>query len=315
MNYSHLPILFLILTSMAIPILRYTSLLFSPITNNSIRFLSGGVFLLIIALCRYRSKLPSLFPKQKYIWSLLICCSFLMSINMVYFIKGLSLSSAFTGSMFTTFGIPVTTLFAMLFFPDERKKSYNIFFFIGMIICIIGSMIFINQNNNNIHSNSNNQFTSGTLFLSISICSQIILNNLIKYLSTQVPIIIIALCNSFGVGISLLILATITGDIQELSSVGIDKIIILIFAGVYGIFVGMLIGFSVIKQNGITTFNIIQLLTPITTAIFSYFIMKENISFTQFLGSSIILLGAYFCVFGKHTFNILLNKYNNKNLG
>ena len=96
---------------------------------------------------------------------------------------------------------------------------------------------------------------------------------------------------------------------------GIDKIIILIFAGVYGIFVGMLVGFSVIKQNGITTFNIIQLLTPITTAIFSYFIMKENISFTQFLGSSMILLGAYFCVFGKHTFNILLSKYNNKNLG
>ena len=306
MKHLALPCLFLILTSLALPLLRYTSLLFSPLTNNGVRFMSGSIFLFIIALFRYKSKLFDFFPKQKNLKILLLCTSCLMSINMVFFIKGLSLSSAFTGSMFTTFGIPVTALVSMFYFPDERKKSFNIFFFTGMFICVLGSMVFINR------GNSDPQANSGTFYLFISICTQVILNNLIKYVAHQLPILIIGLFNSFFTGSSLLILAILTGNIKELAIADTHSIVVLIFAGIYGIFVGMIIGFSVIKKNGITTFNIMQLLTPITTAVVSYIAMKETISSSQFLGGVIILIGAYICIFGKRSFNFLLKKIQKK---
>ncbi len=307
MKHLALPFLFLVLTSFAVPLLRYTSLLFSPITNNGVRFISGSIFLFIIALFRYKSKLLEFFPKERKIQLLLLCTSCLMSINMVFFIKGLSLSSAFTGSMFTTFGIPVTALVSMFYFPDERKKSFNIFFFTGMFICILGSLVFINR------GGSDPQANAGTFYLFISVCSQVVLNNLIKHIAHQLPVLIIGLFNSFLTGISLLILAFLTGSIKELATADTHSIVVLIFAGIYGIFVGMMIGFSVIKKNGITTFNIMQLLTPITTAMVSYIIMKETITPPQFLGGMIILVGAYICIFGKNNFNSLLKKFQKTN--
>ena len=306
MKHLTLPFLFLVLTSFALPLLRYTSLLFSPLTNNGVRFMSGSIFLFIIALFRYKSKLLDFFPKQKNLKILLLCTSCLMSINMVFFIKGLSLSSAFTGSMFTTFGIPVTALVSMFYFPDEREKSCNIFFFTGMFICVLGSLVFVSR------GGSDPQASSGTFYLFISVCAQVILNNLIKYVAHQLPVLIIGLFNSFLTGASLLILATLTGNIKELATADTHSIVVLIFAGVYGIFVGMIIGFSVIKKNGITTFNIMQLLTPITTAMVSYIIMKETMTSSQFLGGAIILVGAYVCIFGKSNFNILLKKIQKK---
>ena len=306
MKHLALPFLFLVLTSFAVPLLRYTSLLFSPITNNGVRFISGSIFLFIIALFRYKSKLFEFFPKERKIQLLLLCTSCLMSINMVFFIKGLSLSSAFTGSMFTTFGIPVTALVSMFYFPDEREKSFNVFFFTGMFICVLGSLVFINR------GGSDPQANAGTFYLFISVCSQVVLNNLIKHIAHQLPVLIIGLFNSFLTGISLLILAFLTGSIKELATADTHSIVVLIFAGVYGIFVGMMIGFSVIKKNGITTFNIMQLLTPITTAMVSYIIMKETITPPQFLGGMIILVGAYICIFGKNNFNILLKKFQKK---
>ena len=306
MKHLALPFLFLVLTSFAVPLLRYTSLLFSPITNNGVRFISGSIFLFIIALFRYKSKLFEFFPKERKIQLLLLCTSCLMSINMVFFIKGLSLSSAFTGSMFTTFGIPVTALVSMFYFPDEREKSFNVFFFTGMFICVLGSLVFINR------GGSDPQANAGTFYLFISVCSQVVLNNLIKHIAHQLPVLIIGLFNSFLTGISLLILAFLTGSIKELATADTHSIVVLIFAGVYGIFVGMMIGFSVIKKNGITTFNIMQLLTPITTAMVSYIIMKETITPPQFLGGMIILVGAYICIFGKNNFNTLLKKFQKK---
>ena len=306
MKHLALPFLFLVLTSFAVPLLRYTSLLFSPITNNGVRFISGSIFLFIIALFRYKSKLFEFFPKERKIQLLLLCTSCLMSINMVFFIKGLSLSSAFTGSMFTTFGIPVTALVSMFYFPDEREKSFNVFFFTGMFICVLGSLVFINR------GGSDPQANAGTFYLFISVCSQVVLNNLIKHIAHQLPVLIIGLFNSFLTGISLLILAFLTGSIKELATADTHSIVVLIFAGVYGIFVGMMIGFSVIKKNGITTFNIMQLLTPITTAMVSYIIMKETITPPQFLGGMIILVGAYICIFGKNNFNSLLKKFQKK---
>ena len=307
MKHLALPFLFLVLTSFAVPLLRYTSLLFSPITNNGVRFISGSIFLFIIALFRYKSKLLEFFPKERKIQLLLLCTSCLMSINMVFFIKGLSLSSAFTGSMFTTFGIPVTALVSMFYFPDEREKSFNVFFFTGMFICVLGSLVFINR------GGSDPQANAGTFYLFISVCSQVVLNNLIKHIAHQLPVLIIGLFNSFLTGASLLILAFLTGSIKELATADTHSIVVLIFAGIYGIFVGMMIGFSVIKKNGITTFNIMQLLTPITTAMVSYIIMKETITPPQFLGGMIILVGAYICIFGKNNFNSLLKKFQKTN--
>ena len=289
---------FLILSGFAVPLLRYTSLHFSAINNNAIRFLSGGIVLLIIALIRFRSQFPTILGtigKNPKVLLLLGVSSCTMAINMVCFIKGLSLTSAFTGSVFTTFGIPLSTLLSCALYKDERERSLNKKFLMGMSICLIGSLLFVFQG-----SASQGTFISeGALYLIVSMIAQIFLSNIIKYLSKTIPVLLIGTINSLLTGTILLSITFFTGSIYDLNNSSTMQIGILIFAGMYGITVGMLLGFSIIKTQGVATFNILQLLIPIFSALFAYLLMGETIDSQQVLGASIILSGSYLCIFNK----------------
>ncbi|MGL5955574.1 MAG: DMT family transporter [Brevinema sp.] len=291
--------LYLILCGFLMPLLRYTGALFSPLTSNGVRFISGGLLLLFLSHRRFRSSPESLtvflsFLHKRYyvIFSMIL----LMSVNMVCMIQGLVLTSSFTAGIFNIFGIPATTLVATLFFQDERQRVFHFSFMIGMIICILGSLVFISQGVESI------QFSQGFFYLGISVVMQIILNNMIKYLTQRVSILYLSTVTSLGAGIVLLIFAVISQDILELTKISVPNIILLIFAGFYGICVGMILGFSIIKQVGLSTFNVIQLLIPIAIAFIAFFLFHESISRSQIIGSGIIMIGAFFCIYGKKLF-------------
>lgn len=282
---------FLIFLGIFTPLLRYTSLHFSTLTNNAIRFLSGGIFLFILFLYRY----PTL--KTQYSFTitprtgiLLTAFIFLSSINMTFFIKGLSLSSAFTGSLFVTFGIPLCSLIAIIIFIDEREKSLNLFFLVGMTVSIIGSIIFINQPQQQAHS------AEAYMYFGVAISAQVISNNLIKQLTKSLPGFFIAMLNSLLAGSLLLTIAFFTGSLKELAHSSVLQIVILVFVGIYGTYVGGVLTFDIIQRYGITTLNILQLLTPIVVAIIAYLTMNETITFNQLIGAGVIIGGAYLSI-------------------
>ncbi|MGL4677378.1 MAG: DMT family transporter [Brevinema sp.] len=297
---SHILIpIYLTLCGFLMPLLRYTGALFSPTTSNAVRFVSGGLVLLFLSYRRFCSSpasfitFLSFFKKRYYtIFAMII----LMCINMVCMIQGLILTSSFTAGIFNTFGIPATALIATLFFQDERQRVFHYSFMIGISICIVGSLVFIYRGSESI------QFSQGFFYLGISVLAQIILNNLIKYLTQHVSTLYLATSNALGAGIVLMILAFLSQDIIELTKVPLRSIFLLIFAGVYGILVGMILGFNVIKQTGISTFNVIQLLIPVAIAFISLLLFNESITIAQIIGSGIIITGSFSCIYGKKIF-------------
>ncbi len=301
-----LVIVYMIMAGTFTPILRHVSGVFSPFVQNGVRFLIGGLLILTLSILQYRKNKESFydfipFVKKKYYFFLMIIAC--MSITMVFMSLGLKYTSSFMCTMFVTFGIPATTVVAAIFFPDERKKVAHFTFIIGMIICMIGSYIFVQQGDMQDYS------TKGVIYLTISVVAQIILNNLIKYMTREHSVVYVSTINSLGVSVVLLILSVITGQIHELTTVPPIQIIILIFAGLYGIFMGMVLGFTLLKKTGISNFNILQLINPIVVAIFAYiFFNEKNISYNQIKGAIIIISGSAICIFGRKIYNYLRSK-------
>ncbi len=303
MHTHILVIIYMILAGTFTPLLRYVSGVFSPFVQNGVRFTAGGILVLAIAIMHYLKNKESVmdfipFVKRKYLLFItIIAC---MGTTMSFMSLGLKYTSSFTGTMFATFGIPFTTIIAAIFFQDERKKASHFTFIIGMIICIYGSYIFISDGASQVYD------PKGIVYLTISVIIQVILNNLIKYITREHSVIYVSTINSLGVGISLLILSVFTGEIHELSAVPPIQVAILIFAGLHGVFMGMVLGFTLLKKTGLSNFNVLLLLTPVVVAVFAYIFFDERtITISQIRGSIYILIGSAICIFGRKFCNYI----------
>ncbi|WP_239495420.1 EamA family transporter [Haemophilus influenzae] len=76
-----------------------------------------------------------------------------------------------------------------------------------------------------------------------------------------------------------------------LQDVGIGMLIGLVCAGFYGMLTGMLMAFYIVQKQGITVFNILQLLIPLSTAIIGYLTLDERINIYQGISGIIVIIG------------------------
>lgn len=270
------------------PIMRYMSLNFDTLNNNAVRFISGGVLFCIFCLLKYKNHLKKINIKTAL---LLFVLSIFMTCNMFFFINGIKNTSALSGSVFSILAMPLGILVASLFFIDERERAFNYKFITGALIAILGSFLFI-FNDHSLSSSSFNYI--GFIFLTIAICIQSIQNVIVKIVAQYLPAIVISASTATISGLMFLLLAIKTGVISELSVTSKDLLILLVLAGIYGMFTGMLMAFYIVKTQGVTIFNVTQLLIPVSTGIFGYFTLGEKVDVIQAIGAVIIIAG---CVF------------------
>lgn len=289
-------ILYVILIGLGFPIMRFMSVRFETVNNNAVRFLAGGIFFILICCFKYRNELLKIRNKPILILKLLVL-SFFMTGNMYFFINGIKETSALAGSIFGVLGMPVAIIMASIFFKDERDRVKQRNFYLGSILTILGSLIFVFYAQ---RGGGNGNFLIGSLFLGIAIFIQSIQNLIVKHIAKELhPIVISAFIATFS-GINYFILAFKTGKINELLEV--DKILImgLILAGIYGLVTGMLMAFQIMQKQGVSVFNVLQLSVPLATSVIGYLTLGERINFHQGIGAVIILLGCIFAL-KKHT--------------
>lgn len=287
-NYFLVRCMYVILMGLGFPIMRYMSLNFDTLNNNAVRFISGGVLFCIFCLLKYKNHLKKINIKTAL---LLFVLSIFMTCNMFFFINGIKNTSALSGSVFSILAMPLGILVASLFFIDERERAFNYEFITGALIAILGSFLFI-FNDHFLSSSSFNYI--GFIFLTIAICIQSIQNVIVKIVAQYLPAIVISASTATISGLMFLLLAIKTGVISELSVTSKDLLILLVLAGIYGMFTGMLMAFYIVKTQGVTIFNVTQLLIPVSTGIFGYFTLGEKVDVIQAIGAVIIIAG---CVF------------------
>ncbi|HHE8876772.1 TPA: DMT family transporter [Haemophilus influenzae] len=270
-NENMVRVFYVLLMGLGFPIMRFMSIHFETLNNNSVRFLSGGSLFVIICLIKFRSELKKIISEPKIILYLFILGIF-MTGNMFFFINGLKYTSALAGSIFGILAMPLAIIIAGIFFKDERDRIRQKEFYIGGLLAIIGSLIFVINSSNN---DGNTDFFLGAIFLFTAIFIQSIQNLIVKKVAKKINAVVISASTATISGVLFLCLAFNTKQIYLLQDVGI----------------GMLIAFYIVQKQGITVFNILQLLIPLSTAIIGYLTLDERINIYQGISGIIVIIG------------------------
>ena len=286
-NKNTIRILYIILMGFGLPIMRFMSLHFDTINNNAVRFLSGGFIFILICVFKFRGEFAKIKREPTLILKLLLL-GFLMTGNMYFYMNGLRHTSALTGSIFSILAMPLAVILAALFYRDERGRIKQANFYIGSILAVMGSLIFVFYGNQNGESSD---FLKGALLLGTAILIQSIQNLLVKNVGKKLHSIVISASTATLSGLIYLSLAIQSGKIVQLEEVDIGLLAGLSLAGIYGMLTGMLMSFYIVQKQGVVVFNILQLIVPLSTAVVGYFTLGETINLFQGVGAGIVILG------------------------
>lgn len=291
-NKNAMRVLYIILMGFSLPIMRFMSIRFDTINNNSIRFLSGGLVFILISVFKFSGEFKKIKEEPILILKLLLL-GLLMTGNMYFYMNGLKYTSALTGSIFGILAMPLAVIMAAIFYRDERGRVKQVGFYAGSILAVIGSLIFVLSGNS---SGESSDFIRGALLLGIAILIQSIQNLMVKNVGKKLHSIVISASTATLSGIMYLSIAVQSGKIAQLSEVSGGLLAGLALAGVYGMLTGMLMAFYIVQKQGVVVFNILQLIVPLSTAVVGYFTLGETINLIQGAGAVIVILGSIFAL-------------------
>ncbi|MDO5545297.1 MAG: DMT family transporter [Eubacteriales bacterium] len=287
-NKNTMRVLYIILMGFSLPIMRFMSIRFDTINNNAVRFLSGGLVFILICVFKFSGEFKKIKKEPVLILKLLLL-GLLMTGNMYFYMNGLKYTSALTGSIFGILAMPLAVIMAAIFCRDERGRIKQVSFYIGSILAVIGSLIFVLSGN---QSGGSSDFIRGALLLAIAILIQSIQNLVVKNVGKKLHSIVISASTATLSGIMYLSIAVQSGKIAQLSEVSTGLLAGLALAGVYGMLTGMLMAFYIVQKQGVVVFNILQLIVPLSTAVVGYFTLGETINLIQGAGAVIVILGS-----------------------
>lgn len=290
--FSPYPLLFINLLyvfgiGLNIVLLRFLSLYFEPFNNNGVRFLIGGLVLLLFILWKFRSSL-SLLAKSPKLIAISLFVGLMMSANMYFWLKGVKITNAVTASIFGVLAMPFGVIIAAIFFHDERERIKSKSFWFGSFLTIIGSLGFIWHGKT---LSIGEGFILGSVFLFLSIIIRNIQNLVVKF-ARELNVFTLSCITSLTTSLSSLFLSQQAGTLNEIFTTPNWLLFSLMAVGIYAILVGMVLTFHIIQTQGLITYQVLELLMPVSTAIIAYIVLGERISIVQTGFACIVIIGS-----------------------
>ncbi|MFA9500748.1 DMT family transporter [Mannheimia sp. E30BD] len=267
--------------------LRFLSLHLDPLNNNGIRFLTGGLALLAIILWKFRASLIQLAKSPKLI-AITLFVGLMMSANMYFWLKGVKITSAVTASIFGVLAMPFGVIIAAIFFKDERERIKNKSFWFGSVLTILGSLGFVWYGKT---ISVGEGFILGSFFLFLSIIIRNIQNLVVKF-SRELNVFTLSCITSLVTSISSLLLSQQAGKFNEIFATPNWLLFTVMAIGIYAIVVGMVLTFHIIQTQGLVTYQVLELLIPVSTAVMAYLVLGERISPIQIGFAGIVIFGS-----------------------
>lgn len=270
-----------------IVLLRYLSLHIDPLNNNGVRFLAGSAVLLLFTALKYRIALRQLLRQPKNLL-MALAVGVMLAANMYFWLKGTKLTNAVTASLFGVLAMPFGVLVAALFYRDEREQIRYRRFWLGSGLTIIGSLGFVWQGQALTLGES---FAMGSLFLFLSITIRNVQHLLVKAAKSG-SMLAFSCFTSLAASLSSLGLSAQQGSLEALHHAPLWLLGLLLAAGIYAVFAAMVLAFQIIQVQGLVTYQVLELIIPITTAICAYFLLNEAMNLMQLAFALVVIFGA-----------------------
>lgn len=283
-----LNLLYVLAIGLNIVLLRYFSLHIEPFNNNGVRFSVGAVALLAFILGKYRRELWNVLKTPKLL-GFAILVGVMMCANMFFWLKGAAVTSSLTAAISGVLAMPFGVLIAAIFFRDEREKIRNRQFWFGCILTMVGALGFVWYGKAVAVGEG---FLLGAFFLLCSIVIRNVQNLVVKFVNNKLNVFVLSFYTSLTTGVLSLFFSTQAGKIDQLFAIPTWLLWSLIAVGIYAVLAGMVLTFHVIQKQGLVTYQILELLMPVSAGLLAYVLLGESLSWLQLLFALLVMCGA-----------------------
>ncbi|MHB0857582.1 MAG: EamA family transporter [Anaerolineae bacterium] len=289
---SALLTLYAVAGSLITVVQRYLSFHYDSFTQNAYRTVAGSLgLLLIVALFRRRQfrllwAWPGLPPRVALLALLTACANAL-------FVEGVTRTSATLSGLLALLILPLTLGLAVIVFPDEREAIRNPRLRVGLLLALLGTAGLTLGGDAGVPSEA-----LGVAFLVLSSVVVALISLLTKrLLITSDPLCMGAL-NSSLVSVLLVAAALLWGDLGAVRQAPPPANALLLFSGLYGLFIGVALQFVNIRRFGLVVTRIAELATPAFTGLFAYLLFRERMAPHQLAFAVVLLAGCFLVLTG-----------------
>lgn len=283
-----LNLLYVLAIGLNIVFLRYFSLHIEPLNNNGVRFTVGAIVLIAFVFGRFRQEFLNVI-KTPQLLGFAVLVGVMMCANMFFWLKGAAVTSSLTAAIAGVLAMPFGVLIAALFFQDEREKIRHWQFWFGCILTIVGALGFVWYGQEIAIGDG---FLLGAFFLLCSILIRNVQNLVVKFVNNKLNVFVLSFYTSLTTGILSLFISQQAGKIEQLFTIPTWLLLSLMAIGIYAILAGMVLTFHVIQKQGLVTYQILELLMPVSAGGIAYLILGESLSVLQLFFAFVVICGA-----------------------
>lgn len=265
-------------------IARITSVVLSPITSSTLRFVIASLFLLIIVLQKYR-KLPKISPYQLFIIILLGTIG--IAGDSICFFSGLKYTTASKASVIVALNPIFLAIFSKIFF-DEKLNFLKL---IGIFISLLGTVVVIT--NGAVFSVFRGNISIGELYILGAVLCWVIFTLLGKSISENLDSIIILFYASIVGSIILAAIGFQQDSFVDLRNMGLWIMLGNLSIGTLGTAVSYKFYYESVYSIGASRSGIFLNLVPIFTTTGGILILKEHLTLAFLAGAFMVLTGVY----------------------
>ncbi|MED4531782.1 DMT family transporter [Metabacillus fastidiosus] len=250
---------------------------------SELRFIIATI-ILIILLLRQEKKFPYIGFKDLIIFFLQAFTGvFLFNIFMLY---GLKFTTAIEAGIITSTLPAVIGLVSFLFLKEKLTIKKGL----GITFAVIGvlSINFIDNGSSNINS------LLGNLLIFGAVLGETLFITLGKSVSNRFTPLTISTMMSISGLIMFLPFAIYEAKEFDFSSVGIGDWINILYFGIVVTVLAFLLMYQGLSKVSASSAGVLTSLLPLSSVILSFFILKEEVSFSHLLGILFILIAIFF---------------------
>ena len=255
----------------------------TPAGFNGLRLLvTAVIFLGLLAISGQGFRL-----EKKDAWRLLLIGVAGNTLYQVFFIRGMSLTSASNTSLILSMSpIFVALLSALLGIERIHWAAW-----MGILISFIGLYLIITEQNGGLHFSAANFKGDLSIFFGTILWSSYTVFSK-PFLEKLSPLKFSAVTVSFGV---LFYLPLTARDVLAIpwAAISFKAWAFLVLSSLFGFVFGYIIWYYSVKKVGNAKTAIYNNLTPVFTAVFAAILLQDKIHSSQVLGAVVILAGVY----------------------